>query len=952
MNYIPLRVKTSYSFLKSLNDIKKMVSYCKEKGIEACAICDDNMFGVMEFYKECIKNDIKPIIGMELSIDNGFVILYAKNYAGYQNLTRITYAMQNTPISLDILRKYCSDLICVTNLSIDFYDDIYYGYTNSKDRDLNKKCVYVPEILCLEKDDIKYLKYLDLIKKNKKLKDSEPFLIHSNCYFDFNSIDYENAYEIASKCNIKFEVNKNLFPKYECKNSKEYLFNLAKNGLFKRFDGKVTKKYYDRLLYELDIIDKNNFNDYFLVVFDYVRYAKKQGILVGPGRGSAASSLVAYSLGITDVDPIKYNLLFERFLNTERITLPDIDIDFEANRRDEIVKYVMEKYGYNRAVCIITFTTLASKQVLRDVARIYDIDTHTIDRLVKYVHNNYSLDTCLANKNLLLYLKENPKIDQIYRVAMKLEGLKRQYSIHAAGIIIGGDILSDYIPIIKYGSFYISGYSMEHLEELGLVKMDFLSLKNLDTILSITKKIPNINLKEIDLNDKKTLSIYTKALTGGIFQFESYGMKQFLSKLRPTTFDDIVAAIALFRPGCASSIDAFIRRKNGLEKIDYIDPSLKDILESTYGIIVYQEQIMQIANVMAGYSYGEADVLRRAMSKKKKEVMEGERDKFINRSIERGYSYETAFKTYYFILKFANYGFNKAHSVAYSILSMMMAYLKAYYKEEFMSAILNSSIGIEDKTMEYVSECRKLDANILKPSINISGVEYKKYRNSIIVPLSIIKNVGTLSAKEIIRKRESGEFKSFNDFVRRCYSNNINKKVIESLIDADCFSMFEYNHSTLHYNLDAVINYAMISKEIDDELISEPILEVKEEFDKSELLEREKNVFGFYLVNHPVTKYKCNYNNVVSSSDIAAYFDKYINVIGMVDSIKTVETKKVETMAFISLQDEFGVMQVTIFPKEYPKIKNINKNDIVFINGKVQKRMNSYQVILQNIKKL
>ncbi len=952
MNYIPLRVKTSYSFLKSLNDIKKMVSYCKEKGIEACAICDENMFGVMEFYKECIKNDIKPIIGMELSIDNGFVILYAKNYAGYQNLTRITYAMQNTPISLDILRKYCSDLICVTNLNIDFYDDIYYGYTNSKDRDLNRKCVYVPEILCLEKDDIKYLKYLDLIKKNKKLKDNEIFRIHSNCYFDFNSINYDNAYEIASKCNITFEVNKNLFPRYECKNAKEYLFNLAKNGLFKRFNGKVTKKYYDRLLYELDIIDKNNFNDYFLVVFDYVRYAKQNGILVGPGRGSAASSLVAYSLGITDVDPIKYNLLFERFLNTERITLPDIDIDFEANRRDEVVKYVMEKYGYNRAVGIITFTTLASKQVLRDVARVYDVDTHVIDRLVKYIHNNYSLDACLTNKNLLLYLKENPKIDEIYRVAMKLEGLKRQYSIHAAGIIIGGDNLSDYIPIIKYGSFYISGYSMEHLEEQGLIKMDFLSLKNLDTILSITKKLPNVNLKEIDLNDKNTLSIYTNALTGGIFQFESYGMKQFLSKLRPTTFDDIVAAIALFRPGCASSIDTFIRRKNGLEKIDYIDPSLKDILESTYGIIVYQEQIMQIANVMAGYSYAEADVLRRAMSKKKKEVMEGERDKFINRSIERGYSYETAFKTYYFILKFANYGFNKAHSVAYSILSIMMAYLKINYKEEFMSTILTSVIGVEDKTMEYVSECRKLDTKIQKPNINISDVEYKKYGNSIIVPLSIIKNVGTLSAKEIIRKRESGKFKSFNDFVRRCYSNNINKKVIESLIDADCFSDFEYNHNTLHYNLDAVINYAMISKEIDDELIEEPILEVKDEFDKSELLEREKNIFGFYLVDHPVSKYKYKFDNVVNSSDIAAYFDKYINVVGMVDSIKTVETKKVETMAFISLQDEFGVMQVTIFPKEYPKVKNINKNDIVFINGKVQKRMNSYQVILQNIKKL
>lgn len=952
MNYIPLRVKTSYSFLRSLNDIKKMISYCKEKGIKVCAICDDNLFGVMDFYKECIKNDIKPIIGMEFRIDNGFVILYAKNYAGYQNLTRITYAMQNTSISLDILRKYSSNLICVTNLSIDFYDDIYYGYTNSKDRILSKKCVYVPEILCLEKEDIKYLKYLDLIKNNKKLNDCEPFCIHSNCYFDFNSIDYENAYEIASKCNIKFEVNKSLFPSFGCKNAKEYLFNLAKNGLFKRFNGKVTKKYYDRLLYELDIIDKNKFNDYFLVVFDYVRYAKKNGILVGPGRGSAASSLVAYSLGITDVDPIKYNLLFERFLNSERITLPDIDIDFEASRRDEVVKYVMEKYGYNRAVGIITFTTLASKQVLRDVARVFDIDNYSIDRLVKYVRSNYSLEACLSNKNLLLYLKENPKLEKIYNISMKLEGLKRQYSIHAAGIIIGGEDLSDYIPIIKYGNFYISGYSMEHLEEQGLVKMDFLSLKNLDTILSITNNIPSVNLKEIDLNDKNTLSIYYNALTGGIFQFESNGMKQFLSKLRPTCFDDIVAAIALFRPGCASSIDTFIRRKNGQEKIDYIDPSLEGILKSTYGIIVYQEQIMQIANVMAGYSYGEADVLRRAMSKKKIEVMEGEKDKFINRSISRGYSYETAFKTYYFILKFANYGFNKAHSVAYSILSMMMAYLKINYKEEFMSTILNSSIGILDKTMEYISECRKLDVKILKPNINISDEKYKKYNNSVIVPLSIIKNVGTLNALEIIKKRESGVFRSFNDFVRRCYSNNINKKVIESLIDADCFSCFEYNHNTLHYNLDAIINYAMISKEIDDLLIEEPILELKDEFEKNELLEREKNIFGFYLIDHPVIKYKCKFDSIVDSSNIVLYFDKYINVVGIVDSILIIETKKAETMAFISLQDEFGTVQVTVFPKDYPKLSDINKNDIVFINGKVQKRINNYQIILKSIKKL
>ena len=947
MNYIPLRVKTSYSFLKSLNDIKKMVSYCKEKGIEACAICDCNMFGVMEFYKECIKNDIKPIIGMELTIDNGFVILYAKNYAGYQNLTRITYAMQDTPISLDILRKYCSDLICVTNLSIDFYDDIYYGYTNSKDRDLNKKCVYVPEILCLEKDDIKYLKYLDLIKKNKKLKDKEPFLIHSNCYFDFNSIDYENAYEIASKCNITFEVNKNLFPKYECKNAKEYLFNLAKNGLFKRFDGKVTKKYYDRLLYELDVIDKNNFNDYFLVVFDYVRYAKKSGILVGPGRGSAASSLVAYSLGITDVDPIKYNLLFERFLNTQRITLPDIDIDFEANRRDEVVKYVMEKYGYNRAVGIITFTTLASKQVLRDVARVYDIDTHTIDRLVKYVHNNYSLDTCLSNKNLLLYLKENPKIDEIYRVAMKLEGLKRQYSIHAAGIIIGGDILSNYIPIIKYGNFYISGYSMEHLEELGLVKMDFLSLKNLDTILSITKKIPNVNLKEIDLNDKKTLSIYTNALTGGIFQFESVGMKRFLSKLKVNSFDDIATALALYRPGPMDNIDLFIARREGRERVDYIHPDLEDILKPTYGIIIYQEQIMQIVRKMASYSYGEADILRRAMSKKKESIILAEKPKFIKGCLDNGYDERTATEVYDLILKFANYGFNKSHSVSYAITAYKMAFIKTYFLKYFIAGILTNSIGNTGKINIYVNRARKSLIKILPPDINESSNKFYAGKDGIRCPLSIINGVGTSISNDIISERENGKFTDPIDFIVRMSNKGINKKTISSLIYARAIN-FGYNKNTLIQNLDTILNYADIAKDAGMIETLKPEIILYDEYDKNELISLELKTIGFYLTEHPASKYRDD-SIIVNTSNISDFFDKRIFMIVMISRLKETTTKNNDVMAFIVGSDEFGEVDLTCFPDVYKKFNNIKVGNIVKIFGRVEKRYDKYQVIINNI---
>lgn len=958
MNYIPLHVKTSYSLLTSLNDIKKMILFCKENNIDKIAITDTNMYGVMEFYKECINNGIKPIIGLEVKIDENIILLYAKNYSGYQNLTRLIYIMQNNQITLDILKSHSENLICVSNKEIfndlkNIYADIYLGYKNAleKDTTLTDKTVYINEILCMKKEDIPYLKYLYLIKENKKIKDEFKYEIDDNCYFDFNEIDYKNALEITEKCNVEFHQNKSLMPKYDVDNSKEYLFELCKKGLYKRLDGKVTKTYYDRLLYELDVINEMGFNDYFLVVWDYVKYSKKNNILVGPGRGSAAGSLVSYTLGITDVDPIKYDLLFERFLNKERITMPDIDIDFESNHRGDVVNYVINKYGKKRVVPIITFTTLSGKQVLRDIGRIYDIDTTLLDKLTKFIDINMTLTEALDNTDLRRYLEEVKELDNIYKISLKLEGLKRQISVHAAGIIISACNLDSYIPLQKYEDYYLSGYSMEHLEGLGLIKMDFLGLKNLTMIDNILKRI-NMNFKDIPIDDKDALKLFYNATTCGIFQFESSGMKNFLKKLKPTTIDDIIAAIALFRPGPSDNIDSYIRRKNGLERINYIDDSLSKVLSKTYGIIIYQEQIIMIANIMAGYGYAEADVLRRAMSKKKKEVMLKEREKFVKRSIERGYKEGVAEKTYDFILKFANYGFNKAHSVAYSIIALKMAYLKVKYSKEFLSSLLTNVIGSDTKTKEYIDECKKMDVNILKPSINYSEYNYISEADGIRFSLATIRNVGSITCKEIVDERKNGLFVDFCDFVKRTYGKSVNKKTIESLIDADAFSEFGYNHKTLYNNMDAVINYASLANDLDESLIEKPVMEVFDEYTPDELTEKELNVFNLYLSNHPVTKYKKNYDNIVDASNIKDYFDKKINLVVLIDRIKVINTKNGKKMAFITVSDEYDTIDVIVFPNEINLINDLKNNDIVLLRGKVEKRMSKYQVLLENITKL
>ncbi|MFA5408970.1 MAG: DNA polymerase III subunit alpha, partial [Bacilli bacterium] len=755
-----------------------------------------------------------------------------------------------------------------------------------------------------------------------------------------------------------FPYNSHLLPKYSDDNSfdsKIYLQSLCKKGLEKRLDNKIQPEYVERLKYELGVINKMGFNDYFLVVFDFIRYAKTNDILVGPGRGSAAGSLVSYCLGITDVDPLKYNLLFERFLNPERVTMPDIDIDFESTRRGEVVEYVIKKYGSKRVAPIITFVTLGGKQAIRDVARLFDYSIEKVDHVCKMIDLKISLhDNLKSNENLRRLLNNDDTLTHIYETASLIEGAKRQISIHAAGIVISELELDSYIPLQKYDNYYITGYSMEYLEELGLLKIDFLGLRNLTLIEGVMKDIDHqeknpIAFKDIPLDDKETLTLFSEALTEGIFQFETSGMKNFLRKLKPNSFEEIVAAIALFRPGPMANIDSYIKRKYNLEKIDYLHKDLYDILKPTYGIIVYQEQIMQIANVMAGYSLGEADILRRAMSKKKMDILVSEETKFIKRSMAKGYDEETASKVYQLILRFANYGFNRAHSVAYSLIGYKMAYLKTHYTKYFMCHLLTNVIGNEMKTKEYVEECRIKGIKILKPDINISDYAYKVEGSGIRFSLATIRNVGGITCKEIVKERSKGCFTDFFDFVARTYGRAITKTTIESLIDADCFQDFNYNHQTLLYNVDNALSYAQLVTKIDPKLVEKPMIGETDEMSKELLCERERSVFGFYLSNHPVLDYKARSKNIINLNDIEPYFDKIIDVIVYVDRIKVIKTKKNEDMAFITGSDESSSIDLVMFPIIYRENMGIEKGNIIQAKVRVEKRMSRYQLSVMKV---
>ncbi len=972
--YNPLYIKTDYSLLSSLIKIDDLVLYAKKNNFTSLAIVDNNLFGTMEFIRKCEKNDIKPVIGLEISFNNNTILLYAKNLNGYYNLIKLETIKNEQELTLDLLKKYNNNLICICfdNIYLELnkiYSDIFIGVANKEEEKeklkLTKNLIYINKTLYLEKYQYKYLPYVFMIRDGKTISDGIEFTYKDNYLKTYEEVSelvkieaINNTLKVSDMCDIKFK--KEIYmPKYTTEDSKKYLVELSNKGLLRRLNNVVSKQYKDRLDYELDVIINMHFEDYFLVVYDYIKYAKKNNILVGPGRGSAAGSLVCYSLGITDVDPIKYDLLFERFLNPERITMPDIDTDFPDADRDKVIEYVINKYGIKNVGGIITFGTLKAKQAIRDVGRVLNINLKDIDYLCKKLNINESLKE-LKKRSIEVsnFIDDDDKLKVLYNIVSLIENNKRHTSIHAAGIVMSYKELDEVVPIIKNNNIYLTEYSMEYLEELGLIKMDFLGLKNLTIIKDIlnelkTKEKINIDFNKIPLDDIKAMNIFRKGDTVGIFQFESEGMKRFLIDLKPNNFLDICSAIALYRPGPAASIPSFVKRINKEEKVTYINESLKDILESTYGIIIYQEQIMKIANIMANYTLGEADILRRAMSKKKLDLLKQEEEKFISNSINNGYTKEESKEVYDLILKFANYGFNKSHSISYSLISYKMAYLKAYYPKYFYSNLLKGVIGSEIKTDEYLKELKKLGVKILPPDINKSN--YNKYEvtdKGVVLPLSSIRNIGGVIGTSIIEERTI-DYKDIFDFLKRIYTKTNNVKVIESLIYAHCFDNLGYNITTLINNLEKITNYIDLSNDLQENTIQKPEISIYEN-DIDNILEHEKELFGFYLTSHKTEKYKVLYNNIINNSDIKNYLNSKISLIINIDKIKEIKTKNNETMAFINGSDSTGSISITMFPTKYEEYKKLDlkRNDIILINGKIEKRFNDYQMILENLKKL
>lgn len=953
-----IKVTTEYSLLESMIKIDELMSFCKENNISACGMCDNNLFGVIEFYEKCLKNNIKPLIGLEIKLTNLKLYLYAKNYSGYQNLIKLNTIAQQREISLFDLDNFSDNLILIIPYSsIELFKEVknifkttYIGYTNEieyKNASLiSDKVIFLRDIKSLNVEDAKYLNYLNMIKNNTSISNFQFIDYQTNAY---NTSDKDDTKDFVDEINIEIHNDKNYIPKYNCVDSYSHLKNLTQKGLNKRLDGNITKEYQERLDYELSVIKKMGFVDYFLIVYDYVLYAKKNGILVGVGRGSAAGSLVSYTLGITDIDPIKYNLLFERFLNPERVTMPDIDIDFENNKRDLVINYVKNKYGKDKVAGIMTFGSLKSRLVLRSIAKCLEIDNSLLEKFMSFIDAKKTLKENLENPTVLEYVKRYQEITKAYKISMKLENLKRNISTNAAGVVICSQSLETLIPMCTLNDEMFTGVTKDYLENMGFLKMDFLAVKNLTTIANILETIKKdkeikINLNKINLNDEKVFQAFSMGNTDGIFQFESYGMRQFLKKLKPNNFLDLTSAIALYRPGPMQNIDSFIRRKHNQEKIEYLHEDLKSILNETFGIIVYQEQIMQILVKIGGYTYAESDNIRRAMSKKKKEIIEKEKEIFLKRAVVRGYKLELAIKIYELILKFADYGFNKSHSVAYALIAYQMAYLKTYYPNYFYSELLNDVIGIANKTKELISFSKAFDCKITTVDINKSQDKYIIENNELVMPFGVLKKLNKNVIDAIIKNRKDG-YVDFIDFVKKNY-NEIDNENIKTLICANAFKNIEKNANTLLNNLEIVVNYVSLINDLDESLVEKPVLKDYPDFSDEEKRIYELENYGFYITNHPASKY--NEPSIVKIKDIAKYYNRVVKFAVLIDKVRVIKTKEQKDMAFIDASDETGKMSFILFANLFNTIDEYKKNEVVIIKGRVVKRIDKYQVNITN----
>lgn len=999
---VHLHVRSCYSLLQSPFRIEEIIQSAKENNMNTVALSDHNvMFGAMAFYHQAKKAGIKPVLGMESEfVTDGKLIrlnILAQNDEGLKNLYRLSTKISQIkePLSLQEASSHLTNCIAITMAwNDDLEKGIYHGDKNLIEFLLNQAKAHVPNlyvgiskndsklhqeqnlllkqtaevlnipsaalsiILYQKEEDVQQLKILRAIERQTIVSDQTLDVSYQRHFRDSKTMealyekeDLKATEEIAEKCNVTLEFQKSGLPAFENKlgiASDEYLLKLCQAGLKKRMRGNIPENYQKRLNYELDTILKMGFTDYFLIVWDFIRYARSKNIYVGPGRGSAAGSLVAYCLGITHIDPIANHLFFERFLNPERISLPDIDTDVPDNRRQEVIDYLYEKYGDDHVSQIVTFSNMKARSVLRDIGRVMTYPVRMIDSLAKLIPNTPGMNLKKAYETVPAFKKaveQDSRHQQLFALGLKLEGLPRHTSIHAGGVVLSNQIIENVCPRIQIDEHTMATqFSMEYLEELGLIKMDILALRNLtiiDEVVQNIKKFTDVSIPilRIPLNDPKTYELLDRADTVGVFQLESEGIKNVLLQMQPKVFEDISQVIALYRPGPMQNIHIYMQQRRQPHTIKYIHPSLIPILKDTYGIIVYQEQIMQIAQEIGGFTLAQADSLRKAMSKKKHDQMMMYRDDFINGAKQKNLNEQEAQGIFDLMERFANYGFNKSHSYAYGLIVYQMAWLKANYPLFFYQSLLNSVIGSEKKTAEYVSECKRRNIEILPADINESGLEYSITKNGLRMPLTCLKGFGKAAAQKLLQERSHKPFDQLFETIARLSAAKIGESQQRLLIQAGALDGFGSNRATLLKNLPRMIEYGNLIRIdghemlFDESVVSKPQLVVTKE-STLEKVKAEYEIYGFYISAHPIENLRRRfYQTAIPIRDILP-MQGFVQLVGRIVSIKMHKTKNGAQMCFLTVEDESQKIDIAVMPNLLTTIEEQLANGrVVFIQG-------------------
>ncbi|EOS60717.1 DNA polymerase III, alpha subunit [Firmicutes bacterium M10-2] len=1004
---IHLHTQSAYSLLHSPIRIEQLVRKAAMLNKRCVALTDHNvLFGVPAFLRACKQYQIKPIIGIDTEIkfedvDLGLVLL-AKTNLGLQALYAMSTLCSTRKLTIEDLRLYQKDVIVMTSgiddgiqkalendedaklihylkslkdasenfyVSIAMNDSEYRSKLNIVLKDtanrLDIQTCALSRILYLEPEEVNDLKILRAIDKQKPVTDPSLDVAYQRFFRNDEQMsrlyareDLEMSDQIAAQCHLQEPFEKSTLPIFENKlgiDSETFLIKLCKAGLLKRMNGKVPNAYVQRLEYELDVITTMGFTDYFLIVYDMIRYARSKQILVGPGRGSAAGSLVAYCLGITHIDPIENDLLFERFLNPARISMPDIDTDFPDDRREEVVQYLIEKYGQDHVSQIITFSNLKAKQVLRDVGKALGYLPREIDQITRLIPSIQGIPMTLQGAydgvpNFYKMVNSNKKWKILYEQAKRLEGLPRHTSVHAAGIVLSRRPIVEVCPLYHIeGSIQATQYTMENLEPLGLIKMDVLALRNLTTIDRILQEIKKELHQEIDIfkipkDDQKTYELLSQADTVGVFQFEGDGIKSLLRKVRPHTFADISVTLALYRPGPMENIPLYLKQRDHPETIHYLHPALRPILQETYGVMIYQEQIMQVAQQIGKMSLSQADTLRKAMSKKNKEVMDSYKQTFIEGAMSQNISENIAEQIFSIMEQFAKYGFNKSHSYAYSSVAYIMAYLKANYPLYFYQSLLGSVIGTTEKSAEYIFECAKRHVRVLPASIIHSQETYVIEHGALRMPLQMLKGIGKSIYPKIIEERNKKPFEDVFECFARLNAIKIREATILTLIDGGAFDEFGISRATLRNNLSQIWNYASLVKVEDKdsihfnfEIASRPKL-IKYADHPLEKAQKEKEVYGFYLSEHPIRTLRRKRFMLVPTLNILEDQLGYVQCLVRVVRVKPHKTKRGDMMAFVTVEDETKSGEIVIMPKLYDMVKDeLKAGALVIVDGKKEK---------------